>query len=104
METTLEKTDKHTVKLTVEVPADEYAKELDATYRKIAQQVKIAGVRKGKLPRQIIDAQVGRETVLEECVHDNVIGYYVDAVRDHDLAPIADPELDIDDIEEGQAL
>lgn len=104
MQTTLEETDKHTVKLSIEVPADEYKKDLDATYRKIGQQVKIPGFRKGKVPRQIIDAQIGRDTVMEEFVHDNVFGYYVDAVREHDLAPIADPDINIDDIEEGQPL
>jgi trigger factor len=104
MQTTLEETDKHTVKLTIEVPADEYGKDLEKTYRKIAQQVKIPGFRKGKVPRQIIDQQIGRDTVMEEFVHDNVFGYYVDAVREHDLAPIADPDINIDEIEEGRPL
>ena len=104
MQTTLEETDKHTVKLTIEVPADEYGKDLEATYRKIAQQVKIPGFRKGKVPRQIIDQQIGRDTVMEEFVHDNVFGYYVDAVREYDLAPIADPDINIDEIEEGRPL
>ena len=63
MQTTLEETDKHTVKLTVEIPPDEVNKDLDRAYRKIAQQVKIPGFRKGKVPKQIIDAQIGRDVV-----------------------------------------
>jgi trigger factor len=52
MQTTLESTDKHTVKLTVEIPPDEVGKDLDRAYRKIAQQIKIPGFRKGKVPKR----------------------------------------------------
>jgi trigger factor len=72
MQTTLEETDKHTVKLTVEVPPEELGKDLDRAYRKIAQQVKIPGFRKGKVPRQVIDAQVGRDAVVGEFIEDSV--------------------------------
>ena len=56
MQTTIENTDKHTVKLTVEVPADEYSKDMDQAYRSIANQVKIPGFRKGKVPRPASNA------------------------------------------------
>jgi trigger factor len=104
MQTTLESTDKHTVKLTVEVPPEEFGKDLDRAYRRIAQQVKIPGFRKGKVPRQVIDAQFGRETVLGEFIEDSVPGYYREALREHDLAPIADPDIDLGDVEEGKPL
>ena len=95
MQTTLEHTDKHTVKLTIEVPPDEFSKDLDRAYRKIARQVKIPGFRKGKVPKQVIDAQLGRETVLGEFLEDSVPSYYREAVREHDLAPIADPDIEL---------
>ncbi len=104
MQTTFESTDKHRVKLTVEVPPDEFGKDLDRAYRKIAQQVKIPGFRKGKVPRQVIDAQFGREVVLGEFLEDSVPTYYREALREHDLAPIADPEIDLGDVEEGKPL
>jgi trigger factor len=104
MQTTLEHTDKHTVKLTVEVPPDEFGKDLDRAYRKIAQQVRIPGFRKGKVPKQIIDAQFGREAVLGEFLEDSVPTYYRDALREHDLAPIADPDIELGDVEEGRPL
>ncbi|HJP64833.1 MAG TPA: trigger factor, partial [Actinomycetota bacterium] len=104
MQTTLEETAKHTVRLVVEVPPEEFARDLDRAYRKVAGQVKIPGFRKGKVPRQIIDSRVGREVVLEEFVHDSLPRYYADAIREHALAPIAEPEIDLDDLEEGKSL
>jgi trigger factor len=102
METTVEPTDKHTVKLTIEVPPEEFAKDLDKTYRAIAREVKIPGFRPGKAPKTIIDAQVGQDVVLDEFVHASVPSYFRTAVTDEDLAPIGDPEVDVEQLELGK--
>ena len=102
MQTTVETTDTHTVKLTIEVPIEEFEKDLDRTYRSIANEVKIPGFRKGKAPKPIIDAQVGRDVVLEEYVHSSVPSYFRSAVTDEDLAPIGDPEVDVEQLETGK--
>jgi trigger factor len=104
MRTTVESTDKHKVKLTIEVPEADVAKDLEQAYRKIALQVRVPGFRKGKAPRKVIDAQIGRDTVIEEFLSDAVPAYYRDAVREHELAPITDPDISLDDVEEGKPL
>jgi trigger factor len=104
MQTTVEETDKHVVRLSVEIEPEEFARDLDRAYLKVAGQVKIPGFRKGKVPKQVIDARIGREHVLEEFVKDAVPAYYVRAVREHDLAPISDPEIDLDQLEDGKPL
>jgi trigger factor len=104
MQTTVESTAKHTVKLTVEVPVEEYTKDLDRAYRSIANQVKIPGFRKGKVPKQIIDAQIGREAVHEEFLNAAVPVYYRQAISDEDLAPITDPEIDLTEFEDDTPL
>jgi trigger factor len=104
MQTTLESTDKHTVKLTIEVPADQVDKDLDLTYRSIAREIKIPGFRPGKAPKPIIDAQVGIDVVLEEFVHQSVPSYFRTAVSDEDLAPIGDPDVDVEQLEPGKAF
>src|SRR6187200_3447672 len=102
METTVENTDKHTVKLTIEVPSDQVDKDLDTTYRAIAREVKIPGFRPGKAPKPIIDAQVGADVVLEEFVNASVPRYFRTAVTDEDLAPIGEPEVDVEQLEPGK--
>jgi trigger factor len=104
MQTTVEETDKHKVKLTIEVPPDEFGKDLDRAYRQVARHVKIPGFRKGKVPRQVIDAQIGRDAVLGEFLEESVPTYYRDAMREHDLAPIAQPDIDLQQVEEGKPL
>jgi trigger factor len=102
MQTTVESTDPHTVKLTIEVPEEEFDKDLDRTYRAIANQIKIPGFRKGKVPKQIIDTQIGQDAILEEFVNSSVPTYFRQAVADEDLAPITDPDIDVQQLEPGK--
>ncbi len=102
MQTTVEETDKHTVKLTVEVEPERFGQDLDRAYRKVAQEVRIPGFRKGKVPRKVIDAQIGREAVLGEFLEDSVPQYYREALREAELAPIAEPDIDLGELEEGR--
>ena len=103
MQTTLENVDKHRVKLTVEVPPEETSPVLDLAYRHLAEQVSVPGFRKGKVPRKIIDAQAGRSAVLQEFLDHALPTFYVRAVREHSLAPIADPEFDDVDVSDLEA-
>jgi trigger factor len=102
MQTTVETTQPHTVKLTIEVPEDEFGKDLDRTYRAIANQIKIPGFRKGKVPKQIIDTQIGQDAIFEEFVNSSVPTYFRKAVADEDLAPITDPDIDVQQLEPGK--
>jgi trigger factor len=102
MQTTAERTDTHVVKLTIEVPVEEFDQDLDRTYRSISKQVKIPGFRAGKIPKPVIDAQIGRDVVLEEFVNTAVPTYFRRAVGDEDLAPIGDPEIDLEQLEPGK--
>jgi len=104
MPSTIEETGKHTVKLTVEVPADQFKKDLEKTYREVARSIKVPGFRKGHVPRKVIDAQVGPGAVLRTFLEDAIPLYYRDAVREHELAPISEPEIQVEKIEEGEPL
>src|SRR4029078_12785468 len=99
MQTPVEATEKHTVKLTIEVPPDQVDKDLDRTYRAIAREIKIPGFRPGTAAKPIINARGERDFVPEEFVHQRVPDYFREAVTDEDLAPIGDPEVDVEQLE-----
>jgi trigger factor len=90
----------HRVKLSVEVDPDELKPVVDLAYRHLAEQVSIPGFRKGKVPRKMIDTQAGRGAVLREVLDHALPTFYVRALREEDLAPIADPEFDDLDFDE----
>jgi trigger factor len=100
MQAEREDLDTHRVKLRVEAAPEEIQPILDLAYRHLAEQVNIPGFRKGKVPRRIIDSQVGREAVLRELLDHALPTFYVRALREHDLAPIDDPEFDDLEVED----
>jgi trigger factor len=91
-------------KLTVEVPFEELKPSLDAAYKKIAQQINIPGFRRGKVPPQVIDRQVGRGVVLDEAVNEVLPKAYVEALQSNDLTPLAQPEIEVTKFEDNDGL
>ncbi len=100
MKTTVDKLSETRVKLTVNVPFAELDQEIEQAYAAIAQQVSIPGFRKGKAPRQLIDARFGRGPILEQVVNDMLPTRYEQAIQENDLNPIGQPEIDITKIED----
>ena len=94
------------VKLTVEVPAAELKPRLDAAYRAIGAQVQVPGFRKGKVPNRIIDQRFGRGTVVQEAVNEALPELYTQAVAEHDLKPLGQPDVNLTQLplEDGQDL
>lgn len=95
MKSALETLEGHKVKLSIEVDEQEFEKDIDAAFRKIAREVRIPGFRPGKAPRRILEARLGKETGRTEALRDALPGYYSQAVREHEVDVVAAPELDI---------
>ncbi len=92
------------VKLTVEVPFDELKPSMDAAYGRIAQSVNVPGFRKGKVPARVIEQRFGRGAVLEEAVNDALPKAYDEALRENSIVPVGRPELDVTELQDGEAL
>jgi trigger factor len=100
METTREDIGEHRVKLSVQVSPAEVKPTLDLAYRHLADAVNVPGFRKGKIPRRVIDAQLGTGAVLREFLEHGLPEFYARAVREHELAPIGEPEFDDVDVKD----
>ena len=104
MKTSVDKLSDTRVKLNVTVPFEELGPEIDQAYAAIAQQVNIPGFRRGKAPRQLIDARFGRGPILEQVVNDMLPTRYEAVVTEHDLKVIGQPEIDITKIEDNDVV
>ena len=82
-------------KLTVEVPFEELKPSLDKAYKQIAQQINVPGFRRGKVPPQVIDRQVGRGVVLDQALNEVLPQKYSEALQENDLTPLAQPEIEV---------
>lgn len=86
------------VKLTVEVASADLKPRLDAAYKQIGAQVNVPGFRKGKVPARIIDQRFGRGAVVQEAVNDALPEYYTQAVQEHELKPLSQPEVNLTEL------
>jgi trigger factor len=92
------------VKITVEVPFADLKPNMDKAYRDLAAQVQIPGFRKGKVPPRILDQRFGRGTILSEALNDALPGLYNSAVTDNKLSPLAQPEVEVTKLEDGELV
>jgi trigger factor len=93
------------VRVEAEIPAEEVERRMEATARQLAQNMRMPGFRKGKVPAPVVIQRVGREAVLDETVRGALGRWYLDAIDAAGIHPVGDPNLDLGDLpEQGQPL
>lgn len=104
MKSTTETLSPTRVKLTIEVPFDEFKPELDRAYKNIGGMVQVPGFRKGKVPAAVIDQRLGRSTVLDEALNAAIPGWYQQAIVDAKLTPLSQPAPDLTKFADGEDI
>ena len=88
------------VRLTVTVDPEEFNPYLDEARKEIAKQVNVPGFRKGHVPGKIIDQRIGFGAVAGEAVNNGVPELYSKALEEKGIHPMAQPEIDVQDVPE----
>src|SRR5437764_12323593 len=78
--------------LEVDLTWDELEKASDKAYRKLVQKVDVQGFRRGKAPRSLLERRLGKEYIYQQGLDDLISDAYRNAVKVHQLTPIARPE------------
>ena len=84
------------VRLTVDVSPHELEHAVEHAADDLSEAVKIPGFRKGKVPRQVLLANVGKDRLWVEAVESHIGGWFWNAAARSRLRPIASPEYDFD--------
>ena len=102
MRSTVEPLEPTKVRISVVVEADELTPAIDRTARRLGREVKVPGFRKGKVPRQVLEARIGRAALLEEAIeHEAVPEFYAKAVEEHGIEPLSRAKVDPPDYTDG---
>jgi trigger factor len=105
MQFNLEKLEQNFVMLEVTVEPKEIEEALAESYKIVVNKVNLPGFRKGHIPRQILEAQLGKTVLYEDAIDNIVTKAYFKGVEQFDLAPIDQPKLDIKEpFEEGKTF
>lgn len=92
------------VKLTIEVPFEELQPSIDAALTAIGRQINVPGFRNGKVPAKVIEQRVGRDAVLGEAVNEALPRVYNEALKEHSVIAVGQPEVDVEEIKDGEPL
>ncbi|MYR05975.1 trigger factor [Gordonia sp. SID5947] len=104
MKSTVEQLSPTRVKLNVEIPFEELSGEFDRAYKSLAQQIRIPGFRPGKAPAKLIEARVGRDSILAQVVNDALPAKYSQAVEETETNAIGQPEIDLGELVYGDPV
>jgi len=83
------------VALEFSITDQELAEAEERAFRRLSKDVRLPGFRKGKVPRKIFEQTYGSETLTSQAVDEVVPEVYAKAVREHDLAPVERPKIEI---------
>ena len=96
MSVKLERLSENSVKLTVEVTAEEFDAALDKAFTKVVKEVKADGFRPGKMPKNVFIARYGWESLYNDALQFAFEETYPVAVGEAKVYPTSEPKIDLD--------
>jgi trigger factor len=93
----LEKTGENTVKLEVEIPAEEVRAKAAEVYAEVSRTVKVPGFRKGKVPRRILERDYASH-VLQTVVDELVPLAFERTAQELGVEAVASPRYDVKEV------
>lgn len=104
MKATAEKIDTNRVELEVELEPERLSRVMDQAYRKLVKKADIPGFRPGKAPRPVFESFFGKQPLYDDAVEKLIPDAYMEAVKDTGIHPVAQPEVDVVQLEEGKPV
>lgn len=98
----VERLEHNMAKLTIEVPAEEVEKALQAAYLKERGKISLPGFRKGRVPRQMIEKMYGPEVFYDEAANRMISEAYAKAYDECELELVSKPKIEITQLEKGK--
>jgi trigger factor len=90
--------------LEVTVEGDEWKKDCEKAFNKIAAKVTVKGFRKGKAPKALVEKEVSPAEKYYQAVDDHANEWMRKALEEKDLKPISQPRLDIKSVDDDKAV
>ncbi len=98
MSSTFEKIDTNKIKLTFTVSADRFEEGLKHAYNANKGKLNLPGFRKGKAPRKVLEAQLGKEVFYDDAFNFVLPDAYEGALDELKLDVVSKPEIDVAEV------
>ena len=94
------KVDTNIYELEVTVEKEEFQKAVTDSFRKNNKKIQIAGFRKGKAPRNLVEKMYGESFFWEDAINALYPKHYELAIKETDLIPVDQADIDIKDVDQ----
>ncbi len=94
----VEKQEKSTVELVIEIGKEEFEAAVEKVYKKQRGRITVPGFRKGKAPRKIIEGMYGSGVFYEDAINDLYPEAYTQAVEQEKLDTVSWPHVEVLDV------
>ena len=94
----VEKKEKSTVELVIEIGKEEFEAAVEKVYKKQRGKITVPGFRKGKAPRKIIEGMYGSGVFYEDAINDLYPEAYTQAVEQEKLDTVSWPNVEVLDV------
>lgn len=102
MTSALERLPKHTIKLTITLGWTEIKSTYEKVLNRVISEAEVAGFRKGKAPRKLVEEKIDKAKLYEEVLKETVPKAYSEALKEHSLTPIVSPRISVLEAAEGK--
>ncbi|HUD19866.1 MAG TPA: trigger factor [Patescibacteria group bacterium] len=95
MKSTINRLTDGTIELTITVPWIDVGKKYNEVVEETVKNTEVAGFRKGKAPRAVVEEKLDKTKVYEDVLKVLIPEVYDQAVREHQLHPIVSPKIEL---------
>ena len=95
MKVTNDKTENRQAFLTIEMEPSEVEESLKEAYHRLSKKTRVPGFRKGKVPRDILERYIGKESLLEDALNSLIPRAYENAIKEQEIKPVARPNIEL---------
>ncbi len=98
----LKKLPKKTTEILVSIPKTDIEKERAIAFANLQKELSVEGFRKGKVPKEIAEKHLAKETIYQELLKSLLSKLYDEVIKKENLQPIVSPKIDLTKAKEGE--
>lgn len=99
---TLAKNEDGSLTLTIQIAASDVASTKEQLIEESVKTAEMPGFRKGKAPRKMVEERLDQNKLNEEILKKLLPKYYIQAITQHNLKPIMNPQIHVEELAEGK--
>ncbi len=100
MDSITEKQEDGTIILNITIPSKIVKDTTEIVLEEVVKSANVAGFRKGKAPKKIVEGKIDKDKVKEEVLKKLLPECYAQAIKKHDIKPIINPRIHVEILED----